>query len=111
MIQIARPLRVFAGGLAAGAIAVTAFAGVTASADPCAPRTAACPRRPGAGAAERDGRPRAGPHQQVAGHSPGRESVCAAESGRCAHGARARGGRAGRDDASDADPRRLGHAA
>jgi hypothetical protein len=37
MIQIARTLRVFAGGLAAGAIGVTAFAGATASADPALP--------------------------------------------------------------------------
>lgn len=37
MIQIARTLRVFAGGLAAGAIGVTAFAGATASADPTVP--------------------------------------------------------------------------
>jgi Probable lipoprotein LpqN len=34
MIQIARSLRVFAGGLAAGAIGVTVFAGATAWADP-----------------------------------------------------------------------------
>ena len=37
MIQIARTLRVFAGGLAAGAIGVTVFAGATASADPVLP--------------------------------------------------------------------------
>ncbi len=37
MIQIARTLRVVAGGLAAGAIGVTAFAGATASADPVVP--------------------------------------------------------------------------
>lgn len=37
MIQIARALRVVAGGLAAGAIGVTAFAGATASADPVHP--------------------------------------------------------------------------
>jgi hypothetical protein len=37
MIQIAGTLRVFAGGLAAGAIGVTAFAGATASADPALP--------------------------------------------------------------------------
>jgi hypothetical protein len=37
MIQIARTLRVFAVGLAAGAIGVTAFAGATASADPALP--------------------------------------------------------------------------
>ncbi|OBA69380.1 hypothetical protein A5641_15810 [Mycobacterium sp. 1554424.7] len=37
MIHIARTLRVFAGGLAAGAIGVTAFAGATASADPALP--------------------------------------------------------------------------
>ncbi|OBH04496.1 hypothetical protein A5696_04790 [Mycobacterium sp. E2699] len=37
MIQIARSLRVVAGGLAAGAIGVTAFAGATASADPVVP--------------------------------------------------------------------------
>ncbi len=37
MIQIARTMRVLAGGLAAGAIGVTAFAGATASADPVLP--------------------------------------------------------------------------
>ncbi len=37
MIQIARTLRVFGGGLVAGAIGVTAFAGATASADPLLP--------------------------------------------------------------------------
>jgi Probable lipoprotein LpqN len=37
MIQITRTLRVFAGGLAAGAIGVTALAGATASADPALP--------------------------------------------------------------------------
>jgi probable lipoprotein LpqN len=37
MIQIARTLRVFAGGLAAGAIGVTVFAGATAAADPLLP--------------------------------------------------------------------------
>lgn len=37
MIQITRTLRVFAGGLAAGGIGVTAFAGATASADPGVP--------------------------------------------------------------------------
>jgi hypothetical protein len=37
MIQITRTLRVFAGGLAAGAIGVTAFAGATAAADPGLP--------------------------------------------------------------------------
>ncbi|MEE6178357.1 LpqN/LpqT family lipoprotein [Mycobacterium sp. 050134] len=37
MIQTARALRVFAGGLAAGAIGVTVLAGATASADPVMP--------------------------------------------------------------------------
>jgi hypothetical protein len=37
MIQIARPLRVLAGGLVAGAIGVTAFTAATASADPLLP--------------------------------------------------------------------------
>ncbi|OBG31325.1 LpqN/LpqT family lipoprotein [Mycobacterium sp. E3198] len=37
MIQITRTLRVLAGGLAAGGIGVTAFAGATASADPVVP--------------------------------------------------------------------------
>ncbi|BBX64233.1 proline-rich 28 kDa antigen [Mycobacterium saskatchewanense] len=37
MIQTTRALRVFAGGLAAGAIGVTVFAGATASADPVFP--------------------------------------------------------------------------
>ncbi|OBG28710.1 LpqN/LpqT family lipoprotein [Mycobacterium sp. 852002-51057_SCH5723018] len=37
MIQIARPLRVLAGGLVAGAIGVTAFSAATASADPLLP--------------------------------------------------------------------------
>ena len=37
MIEIARSLRVLAGGLAAGAIGVTVFAGATASADPAPP--------------------------------------------------------------------------
>ncbi|HTY32308.1 LpqN/LpqT family lipoprotein [Mycobacterium sp.] len=37
MIQIARTLRVLAGGLAAGAIGVTTFAAATASADPVVP--------------------------------------------------------------------------
>jgi len=46
MIQIARPLRVFAGGLAAGAIAVTAFAGATASADPALPALPPAPAVP-----------------------------------------------------------------
>ena len=43
MIQIARPLRVFAGGLAAGAIGVTVFTGATASADPVLPAPAPTP--------------------------------------------------------------------
>jgi Probable lipoprotein LpqN len=37
MIHIARTLRVFAGGMAAGAIGVSAFAGANASADPALP--------------------------------------------------------------------------
>jgi hypothetical protein len=46
MIHIARTLRVFAGGLAAGAIGVTAFAGATASADPALPALPAPPPAP-----------------------------------------------------------------
>ncbi|OQZ93533.1 hypothetical protein BST11_02625 [Mycobacterium alsense] len=46
MIQIARTLRVFAGGLAAGAIGVTAFAGATASADPVLPAPPPAPAVP-----------------------------------------------------------------
>jgi hypothetical protein len=46
MIQIARTLRVFAGGLAAGAIGVTAFAGATASADPGLPAPVPAPAVP-----------------------------------------------------------------
>jgi hypothetical protein len=46
MIQIARPLRVFAGGLAAGAIGVTVFASATASADPLLPAPQPAPAVP-----------------------------------------------------------------
>lgn len=46
MIHIARTLRVFAGGLAAGAIGVTAFAGATAAADPALPALPAPPPAP-----------------------------------------------------------------
>jgi len=46
MIQIARTLRVFAGGLAAGAIGVTVFAGTTASADPLLPGPPPAPAVP-----------------------------------------------------------------
>ncbi|OBI87388.1 LpqN/LpqT family lipoprotein [Mycobacterium sp. 1245805.9] len=46
MIHIARTLRVFAGGLAAGAIGVTAFAGANASADPVSPALPAPPPVP-----------------------------------------------------------------
>ncbi|OBK50874.1 LpqN/LpqT family lipoprotein [Mycobacterium sp. 1081908.1] len=46
MIHIARTLRVFAGGLAAGAIGVTAFAGATAWADPAVPALPAPPPAP-----------------------------------------------------------------
>lgn len=46
MIQIARTLRVLAGGLAAGAIGVTAFAGATASAEPARPAPPPAPAVP-----------------------------------------------------------------
>ncbi|OIN81873.1 LpqN/LpqT family lipoprotein [Mycobacterium malmoense] len=46
MIQIARTLRIFAGGLAAGAIGVTMFAGATASADPVLPAPPPAPAVP-----------------------------------------------------------------
>jgi hypothetical protein len=46
MIEIARTLRVLAGGLAAGAIGVTFFAGATASADPLPPAPLPAPAVP-----------------------------------------------------------------
>ncbi|WP_068178929.1 LpqN/LpqT family lipoprotein [Mycobacterium sp. UM_CSW] len=46
MIHIARTVRVLTGGLAAGAIGVTAFAGATASADPVLPALPAPPPVP-----------------------------------------------------------------
>ncbi|OBI12597.1 hypothetical protein A5712_07280 [Mycobacterium sp. E2327] len=46
MIHIARTVRVLAGGLTAGAIGVTAFAGATASADPVLPALPAPPPVP-----------------------------------------------------------------
>ncbi|HET7073688.1 MAG TPA: LpqN/LpqT family lipoprotein [Mycobacterium sp.] len=51
MIQIARTLRVVTGGLAAGAIGVTVFAGATASADPLLPAPSPTPAVPAPAAA------------------------------------------------------------
>jgi hypothetical protein len=51
MIEIARTLRVLAGGLAVGAIGVTVFAGATASADPLLPAPQPVPALPAVPAA------------------------------------------------------------
>jgi len=48
MIEIARTLRVLAGGLVVGAIGVTVFAGATASADPLQPAPQPAPAVPAA---------------------------------------------------------------
>ena len=68
MIQVARTWRVFAGGLAAGAIGVTAFAGATASADPLLPAPPPAPAVP-APAPQNVAAAPGQVHQQVARHS------------------------------------------